>query len=243
MSPAKQRILKFIVPLIEDLGFRYVKSQTRFVLKSNDLNYIIQMNLDGRGGTSMIDSISYYIESPAYNKKVKLLVGNVRTSLVSNSINCVENNKLIIPMPFSKHALDLSNNMNLTEIGQLTLEEKYPEERLIYLSDVLLELVKNRVLPFFSKYSNISSIYKLYSDIPYHENNPLQSYYYKDRWYMNKLRALYIILISHDLGKDIPLSISRYSLFYDDMISAFCYLGKVQNLKEDLNDIGIKFYN
>lgn len=226
---------------MESKGYRFYKSSTVFSKKVDDLDYRVFLRFDGRGGLTLLDSIELHVESPHYNRLIKKLIGIKDISLVSSGFNYFICGGLMVPVPYSQKALDVANTMNMTELAKIPFEEKYPKERLERTTNETIKLLDEKGLPFFDRFTSLENIYNHYIDNIGGKGNPLNVSTYRRRFYASKVRFLAFLLIAHDIGKPIPDILYKYKHFYKDMEFGFGHLDKVQDLKNNLKELGVDF--
>lgn len=241
MSPATKAILDQIIPDMESMGYRFYKSSTTFSKRENELDYRVRIRFDGRGGLTMVDCLEFIIESPRYNRYIKKLVGDTSGSLISSGVSAYCDGRLIIPVPYSQAALDIANDMNMSKLSKLPLEDKYPENRIAKTAEFTLLRIKENAIPFFEKYATLEALYDLYLAAPENEENPLNISRYRRRLSANMIRVLFCLFMSLDLGKEMPPVLLKYKHFYKDMISGYGYMERVLDLKKNLQEMGIHY--
>lgn len=241
MSPAKKIIIEKIIPVMEEYGYRFYKGSTTFSKKHNNLDYRIRLRFDGRGGLTLLDSIEFAVEIPHYNRIIKQLVGDTSSSLISGGLNYWTFNREIVPVPYSRKALTIANDMNMKELAKIPFEEKYPTERLDSSAQATCKLLKEHAFPFFEGYDSYEKIYEKYAFNAEEKSNPMYFTRYRRRIRANMVRVLYFILIAHDLDKPLPAILYKYKHFYNDMIEGFGHMGKTEHLKKNLQLMGIDY--
>jgi hypothetical protein len=160
MSEVKDKFYDILVPKIEAIGFQYKKSKSAFFKVYNELEYQIKFHWDGRGGTSMLDSLWVTVNNLAVQKAEKKLVGGGNLDAVFMGFGYSSTQIVKIPVMYSRKTLDLANSMNFKELAKLSFEEKYPADRILASANFVEDLIKAQVLPFFEAYKNDTDIYK-----------------------------------------------------------------------------------
>ena len=72
MSKLKNKFYELLKPLWEAQNFMFKKSVGSFVKKKGDKKYNISFHWDGRGGTTMINSIEYKISEKDKEDRLKI---------------------------------------------------------------------------------------------------------------------------------------------------------------------------
>jgi hypothetical protein len=160
MSEVKDKFYDILVPKIEAIGFQYKKSKSAFFKVEKELEYQIKFHWDGRGGTSMLNSIWVTVNNLLVQKAEKKLAGggNLDAAFMGYGYSSAYLAK--IPVMYSRKTLDLANSMNFKELAKLSFEEKYPADLILASANFVEGLIKAQVLPFFEEYKNDTDIYK-----------------------------------------------------------------------------------
>jgi hypothetical protein len=166
MSAAKDKFYEILVPKIEDLGFQFKSSKFAFVKIENGLEYSINFRWDGRGGTTMLDMIELQVSDLEIQKDLKKRTKNNGYSHVFTAFGytCSPENRVNIPVMYSRKTLDLANNMNFRALSQMPQDEKYPPERILNSATFVENLILTRAIPFFDLYKNRQDIFNYLSE-------------------------------------------------------------------------------
>lgn len=163
MSEVKDKFYELFTPKMEVKGFTFKKSAGNFIKIQGDLQYTIHFKWDGRGGTSMIDWIDYFVTEPSIEKAYKKLTGTSGFAWHQHyNIPLMDvNGKLNIPVMYTQVVLDLANNMNFKALAQIPFEEKYPIARIQNCVNRVETLLNDNAFPFFEKYTTELKVYEV----------------------------------------------------------------------------------
>lgn len=151
MSEVKDTFFGLLNPKIEAHGFAYKKSTSSYIKTVGELQFTIKIKWDGRGGTTMINNIDFYVTNIAVQKAYKKLTatGGFEWQIFNHIWYSDSDGKLIIPMMYSRETLDLANDMNLRALAQIPFERRYPMPRIVSCVAKVESLILSQILPFF----------------------------------------------------------------------------------------------
>jgi hypothetical protein len=218
MSEVKDKFYEILVPKIEAIGFQYKKSKSAFLKLENELEYQINFRWDGRGGTSMLDTVSVTVNNLMVQKMEKKLTGSGSSNAVYSGYGYCTTHAVKIPVMYSRKALDIANTMNFKELAKLTFDEKYPPQHILASANFVENLIKTQVMSFFEGYKNDTDIYnRLCEQLKKEENLD---------WVSHHL-VLLIKLYAKKTGLAEPVELQNYLRFQERFKESFGYMNKV----------------
>jgi hypothetical protein len=154
-----QTFYELLVPKIVAYDFGYKSSKNMFVKRANNIEYKINFHWDGRGGTTMCDTIGMTITELEIEKSLKLRTKSGTMGHVFTSYGYCAYQFAKIPTMYSRATLVPANNMNFKALAQLPLEEKYPIANIQNSAQFVENLIITEILPFFQKFNNVFDFY------------------------------------------------------------------------------------
>jgi hypothetical protein len=218
MSEAKDKFYEILVPKIEAIGFQYKKSKSAFFRVEKELEYQIKFHWDGRGGTSILDSLWVTVNNLAIQKAEKILTGGGNLDAVFTGYGYSATQTVKIPVMYSRKTLDLANSMNFKELAKLSFEEKYPADRILASANFVDDLIKTQVLPFFEGYKTDTDMYENLCERLKKEANI--------DWTSHSF-VLLIKLYAKKTGLPEPPELKNYHRFQERFKESYGYMNKV----------------
>jgi hypothetical protein len=161
MSEAKNKFYQHLVPRVTALGFSFKKSKNSFERIVNDIQQVVVLRWDGRGGTTVLDLLEIHIKSISINKAVKeynpVFAGMPHCY---DAFGYIGPNYVKIPVMYSKKTLDLANDMNLATLAKLPFEEKYPSKSIQASADFVFNLFTEKTIPSLNVNYSETEIYE-----------------------------------------------------------------------------------
>jgi hypothetical protein len=243
MSQARTDLMAILVPFFEKEGYKFAKSKNEFTKIENEIAYQFSLSFDGRGGLTMVNSIEFSIKVVDVEKAIKKITKYPHSlpAIYGGTVRYWEDlsNPLTIPTMHSQKALDIANTMNMKDLAAIPYEEKYPKIRIENCAKKIIELHAERIIPFFEKFKNLESIYKLFlNENPQNEElNPLNLDAEYPEMY-NKFNLLFIKLLSKKMNVEEPKIVKKFPNFILELIESNVYLENLnpETLKNQLEN-------
>jgi hypothetical protein len=160
MSEVKDTYYQLLTPRMEQHGFQFKKSKSCYTKVQNDLEYIIHFKWDGRGGLTLIDHIWLTIDSLPIEKAVKKTMNWGNLGHFSSGVIGCTLAPHIIPVMYSRAALDIANEMNLRKLGQLPYDQKYPSDRILNCVNKSEAYILKELMPSVHAITSEADIYQ-----------------------------------------------------------------------------------
>ena len=157
MSQAKDIFFEILKPEIEKLGYKFKKSNSKFIKSIGDLSYQIDFNWDGRGGTTCLNYVSGSISLPFLKKASKQFLAYELDiwHFYRGSFTIYDET---IPTMYSKELLDLANNMAFKKMSEMPFETKYPINRIENSANVVKKIILTEIIPYHQSVTSIEQI-------------------------------------------------------------------------------------
>ena len=167
MSQAKDIFFELLKPDIEALGYTFKKGKSNFVKAIGDLNYQIDFNWDGRGGTTYLNYVSGSVVMPCIGKASKQFLAYALDiwQHYRGSFTLYDNT---IPPMYSKELLDLANDMAFKKMAEMPFGKKYPMVRIQNSVNVVKNIIITEIIPYHQSITSAEQI--LFAKIDLLEN-------------------------------------------------------------------------
>ena len=171
MSQAKNVFFELLTPAIEELGYKFKKGKSNFVKSIGDLDYQINFNWDGRGGTTYLNYTSGDITMPCIKKASKQFLAHELDIWFHYRSEFGICDKRIPPM-YSKELLDLANDMSFKKMSVMPFEKKYPMVRIENSARIVKDIIINEIIPY---HKSVTSVEQILDEVIKKVQNKLQN--------------------------------------------------------------------
>jgi hypothetical protein len=218
MSELRDKFFELLVPKMEALNFKYVKSKSSFRKSNQELDYQINLRWDGRGGLVVLENIWVSIKSIALQKAEKELTKINSEAHIYRAYSRSYGQVIKVPNMYSQKALDIANTMNFKELAKLTFQEKYPIERIKMGADIVYDTITKIVIPQMEVFKTERDVYTELLGNCLKEPEPV---------FVNCLYIFWLKMLSKKLNMPLPEKIASNTAYIQEFKEGYGSLGKV----------------